>query len=307
MISLNVLEINGRRHSVFSLPSGKSSQEVIVKGDYLCPGSNRLAFILHDTSYISDLVNWNIHADPRELMETLDLSDWFNDRVDGLFKNRYLSPRPGVPTLQIPVQGIGDWCSFRRTAEIDDSGLRARAGEEDSINLVQGIPIRTPGDSGSENILFTSRWNNYPDRVNIPLSGRASHAYLLMTGSVHHMESRMANGLIRIEYAYGAESRLPLIQPDTWWPIEQDYYQDGYAFRISNPRPPRIWLKTGEQPAEEYKVLRKNGTNDIEGGAATVYDLPLDPSRELRSISLETLANDVVIGLMGITLDRGRQ
>ena len=40
------------------------------------------------------------------------------------------------------------------------------------------------------------------------------------------------------------------------------------------------------------------------GGAATVLDLPLDPEKELKSLTVRTLANEVVIGLMGVTLAR---
>jgi hypothetical protein len=32
--------------------------------------------------------------------------------------------------------------------------------------------------------------------------------------------------------------------------------------------------------------------------------MPLDPEKTLESLTLETLANDVVIGLMGVTLQR---
>jgi hypothetical protein len=35
-----------------------------------------------------------------------------------------------------------------------------------------------------------------------------------------------------------------------------------------------------------------------------VLELPLDPARPLKSLTLRTLANDVVIGLMGVTLDQ---
>ena len=38
--------------------------------------------------------------------------------------------------------------------------------------------------------------------------------------------------------------------------------------------------------------------------AAVVLDLPLDPQKEVRSATVRTLANEVVIGLMGITLAR---
>jgi len=37
---------------------------------------------------------------------------------------------------------------------------------------------------------------------------------------------------------------------------------------------------------------------------ATVLDLPLDPAKELRSLTVRTLANEVVIGLMSVTLER---
>ncbi len=39
-------------------------------------------------------------------------------------------------------------------------------------------------------------------------------------------------------------------------------------------------------------------------GAATVLDLPLDPTRELQSFTVRALANEVVIGLMAVTLAR---
>lgn len=35
------------------------------------------------------------------------------------------------------------------------------------------------------------------------------------------------------------------------------------------------------------------------GGAATVLDLPLDETKELKSLTMRAIANEVVIGLMG--------
>ena len=42
----------------------------------------------------------------------------------------------------------------------------------------------------------------------------------------------------------------------------------------------------------------------IPGGAAVVLDIPTDPKRKLESLEIETLSGDVVIGLMGLTLQR---
>lgn len=42
----------------------------------------------------------------------------------------------------------------------------------------------------------------------------------------------------------------------------------------------------------------------MNGGAATVLDLPLREDKELKSLTVRTLANEVVIGLMAVTLKR---
>jgi hypothetical protein len=42
----------------------------------------------------------------------------------------------------------------------------------------------------------------------------------------------------------------------------------------------------------------------VPGGAATVLELTLDPAKELQSLTVRALANEVVIGLMAATLVR---
>jgi hypothetical protein len=42
----------------------------------------------------------------------------------------------------------------------------------------------------------------------------------------------------------------------------------------------------------------------IRGGAATVITMPLDSSKTLKSLTVRALANDIVIGLMSLTLAR---
>ena len=34
----------------------------------------------------------------------------FNANVTDIFRNEYLTPRSPYTTLQLPVQGIGEWC-----------------------------------------------------------------------------------------------------------------------------------------------------------------------------------------------------
>lgn len=241
--------------------------------------------------------NWSA-----EKIEALDLSAYFNDKVTQIFNNKYLSPRPKTTTLQLPVQGIGDWPHPKLKPEINDSGLRKMAGSKNELTLPSGLVFKTPGNAALNNIVYTSQWENYPRKVEIPLSGKASAAFFLLAGSTNPMQSRMDNGIINIFYTDGTVTKLPLRNPENWWPIEKDLYLDGFAFNTGAPRPMRIHLKTGKIITAAEGSLW-NG-KEIDGGAATALGIQLNPAKTLDKVTLSALCNDVVIGLMGLTLLR---
>ena len=242
-----------------------------------------------------------------ELCETINLDTYYNASVIDIFHNEYLSPRPEVTTLQLPKQGIGEWCHPLLMAEIDDSGLRNRLETEGETFITEtGIPFRLP--SRGKNIMYTSLWDNYPDSLSLKLSGNASHLYLIMAGSTNHMQSGIENGRLRVCYADGFEEETPLINPHNWAPIELDFYNDDYAFSTAQGALPpyRFHLKTGRMSRTLGDELGIEGVADryIDGGAGIVLDIPTDSERQLESLILETLSGDVVIGLMGVTIQR---
>ncbi|MGO4379172.1 DUF4450 domain-containing protein [Pseudoduganella sp. RAF19] len=232
--------------------------------------------------------------------DSISLAAYFNDRITEIFKpGKYQSPRSPYVSLSLPAQGAGAWAGHLDTLpEIDDTGLRsaARAGGG-NIVMPNGVPFATPSQSGTPNIVFTSQWNNYPREAQIPLAGTAKRAWLLMAGSTNFMQSRLDNGEVIVRYTDGTSTRLALHNPDNWWPIEQDYLIDDYQFRRPGPIPPRVDLKTG-------KVRLQTSGGAVAGGAATAQCIPLESARTLRSLTLRTLSNDVVIGLMSVTLER---
>lgn len=227
----------------------------------------------------------------------------FNSSVTDIFRNQYLAPRSPYTTLQLPKQGIGEWCHPTTMAEIDDAGMRSLV-RDGLLSTALGITFRTP--SQGNNIAFTSLWNNYPDSIQVPLAGKASHAYLLLAGSTNHMQCHIANGAVRIHYTDGSMDTIELINPDNWCPIEQDYFVDQLAFSLNTPRPYRLHFQSGLVSNNLEKDLKITGVygRSIEGGAGVLLDVPLDASKELTHLTLETLSNDVIIGLMGITLQR---
>ncbi|MDE6378163.1 MAG: DUF4450 domain-containing protein, partial [Duncaniella sp.] len=180
------------------------------------------------------------------LCAPIDIAQSFNASVSDIFKNKYLSPRPSVTTLQIPEQGIGEWCHPELTAEISDSGIRAVAAANNGIVIVNGIPFLIPAEGND--IVYTSLWDNYPDSVTVPLEGRASQLYLLMAGSTNHMQWGMENARLTVRYTDGTAEEFPLVNPISWAPIEQDLFTNAYAYRqpAGKSRPMRVHLASGE-------------------------------------------------------------
>lgn len=271
----------------------------------LVPGSNRVRFEWNKNNFTEELIDWDVSAIPGTQYEKINLSAYFNDKVNNIFKNQYLSPRPASTTLQLPIQGIGNWAYPMVNPVISDSGLKRRAALANEFTIQQGVPFAFDA-ADKNNIVFTSQWDNFPDSVVIPLNGRSSHAYLLMAGTTNPMQSRMVNGEVMIVYKNGTSDTLELKNPQNWWPVEQDYFIDGFAFTTDAPKPVRVYFKTGEDTREfnDFITIRGFSNRGIDGGAATVLDLPLDPSKELKSIIVKAVANDVVIGLMSLTLVR---
>jgi hypothetical protein len=287
------------------IPAKGNSPLVHIPAQYLITGSNEVGFEWAGNKVSTTILNWTVPS-IGIAFEKIDLSAYLNAKLSKVFEQVYASPRPAVPTLQLPTQGIGNWCYPLVKPDIDEAGLRQLAGNGNEVNLDQHIPFALSGDSNANNILFTSQWDNYPDSAVVPLSGRASHAYLVMAGTTNHMQSRMVNGMIKITYTDGTADTLELKNPQNWWPVEQDYVNDGNAFTTDAPAPLRLYLKSGiiATSAPKYSSIKGFSNRAIEGGAATILDMPIKADKELRSVSVHALCNDVIIGLMSLTLVR---
>ena len=283
-----------------------SETNISIPFENLISGTNALVLkTVEGKAFPISFTNWNISLPKDTKLETVSISDNFNSKVTDIFNQEYLSPRPTSPTLQLPKQGIGNWCYPNLDVKIDDSGLRQSA-KNNQITSPQGILFQTPSDSSLKNIAFTSMWDNFPKSISIPLSGKASHVYLMMAGTTNPMQSRMVNGELIVNYTDGTSEVLQLKNPENWWPIEQDYFINGLAFTTDAPKPPRVYLKSGtiSRTFNDFKPIKGFSNYGVDGGAATILDLPLNKNKTLKNITLKSITNDVVIGLMSATLVR---
>jgi hypothetical protein len=288
-----------------SLPKD-SETTISIPFENLISGTNALVFkTIEGKEFPLSFTNWDIALPKGTKMEPVSLSESFNLKVTDIFNQEYLSPRPTSPTLQLPKQGIGNWCYPNLDVKIDDSGLRQSA-KNNQITSPEGILFQTPSDAGLKNIAFTSMWDNFPKSISISLSGKASHLYLMMAGSTNTMQSRMVNGEITVNYTDGSSEILQLKNPENWWPIEQDYFVNGLAFTTDAQKPPRVYLKSGiiSRTFNNFTSIKGFSNYAVDGGAATILDLPLNKNKTLKNITLKSITNDVVIGLMSATLVR---
>ncbi|MEC3875447.1 DUF4450 domain-containing protein [Chryseobacterium salviniae] len=272
-----------------------------IPSNYLSKGTNSIKLEYNGIKQSIEITDWEIEN--QDEFSTISLASKYNEKVTEIFNQKYLSPRLKVPTLQLPWQGIGNWCYPLITSQIDDSGLMNERKNDKADFL--GIPFLI--DRADKNIVFVSQWDNYPDSIEIPLSGKGKKMYFLMAGSTNPMQSQIVNGTITVQYTDGSTSELELKNPTNWWPIEQDLFDDNFAFEIPDDKIPyRVKLKTGELykggTLSKYSSIKGFTDRQVDGGSATILDLPIDPNKELKSIKLTAVSNDVVIGMMSATV-----
>ena len=259
--------------------------------------------------------------------EMIDISKSYNASVNDIFRNKYESPRPPYTTLQIPVQGIGEWCHPKLTADIDDNGLRICAKPllgNDSLGIYDtGKGLNFLISRKGRNIVFSSLWDNYPNEVRIPIIPKAksyNSAYLMLAGTTNNMQSRIDNALIIAEYEDGSADTLHLENPINWPTINEEYVFDDHAFWSAPVMPLRFRFDNGAVgryinskellstvPSKQKSNEKKIGEDNryaIEKGAGVILKMPLNPTRRIRALLIKTLSNDIVVGVMAVTLQK---
>jgi len=227
----------------------------------------------------------------------LDISTAFNGDIRTIFKQRYESPRPDRVSMRIAYDGWAAWTfthwSIKKAPEIGlENALDGEAKAVSPALLIHGNRLITPQGvpfptlNPARNIAFTSLWDNWPHTVTVPINAKGEAVWLLVCGSTTPMQGKIANAVLRFRYADGKQEQLDLVPPDNFWSLckfgrtDYNYKRDGFS-------------------------LPKNPPSQVQLGAncrAMLYGWKLPPGVALQDITLETLSQDVVIGLMGVSV-----
>ncbi len=211
----------------------------------------------------------------------IDLADQLNGDVRTIFKQDYRSPRPNTVSMRIGYDGYSAW-TFKHWDLTPPQIKLANPGKPVTTPL--RVPFAKLG--GKKNIAFTSLWDNWPRSVTVPVNASGEAIWLLVCGSTNPMQGRIANAVLRFRYADGRQETLELVPPFNFWSLchfggaDYDYQRDGFSM----PKDPPPQVQLGENCR------------------AMVYGRHLRPGVEIRDVTLETLSQEVVIGLMGISI-----
>ncbi len=211
----------------------------------------------------------------------IPLESVFNADVRTIFKQKYLSPRPATVSCRIGYDGWSAWTFYPWSIATPEIKL-ARPGE--AVTTSNGVPFGVIGTA--TNIAFTSRWDNWPKSVTAPVNAAGEAVWLLVCGSSNPMQGRIANAVLRFKYVDGQEEQLELVPPLNFWSLcgfgrtDYDLKRDAFAL----PKEPPAQIQLGENCR------------------AMVYGWKLRPGVVLKEVELETLSQEVVIGLMGVSV-----
>jgi hypothetical protein len=254
---------------------------------------------------------------------SVGMTNLFNGDIREIFKQKYLAPRPNTVSCRLAYNGITPWIGaiFGATTNgydwekitpvvqldkvetlltSDTEPAKAGTPAQEAVKTGRwctafrrssGRLLATPSGAlflppaEGKNIAFTSLWDNWPRKVTVPVGKKGEAVWLLICGSTNPMQGRIPNAVITFRYADGREEHLELVPPLNFWSmlpfgIDYDYKKDGFA--LPKEPPPQIQL----------------GKNC----RAMVYGWKLRSGVDLKDVTLETLSQEVVIGLMGVSV-----
>ncbi len=205
--------------------------------------------------------------------EPVDITKFFNCNMTEVHEQAYIQPRPKGFSMGSFQNGrySHNWNQRgRHVVYIDDSLFRNSGG---MVHSPSGIPFATPAEN--ENLACVSIFDVFPTDITVPLSGKGQEVAVLFIASTNCMLSYVENARITVTYADGTSTYTKLV-----YPINID-----------------DWLTSALTTGAE--IFYFNNFNH-----ATVQKIRIDSGKELASIKIEAVANDIILGVAGISISR---
>jgi len=236
----------------------------------------------------------------RPIWEYISLEKVMNADVRKVYEQKYTSPRVKTVSVQIGTDGYTFWAmpywnmqppkiNLNNVSDYVYASEKPDGRLDSLIMTPQEIPFKW--NSYNQNIAFTSQYDNYPDSVVVPINKLGRSMWMLVAGTTNFMQTRIANAIIRINYANGLKDSIEIVPPINFWSLNgmyrgnnspNDYYSIKHRWPLREGMPEIVQLgKDCRAVLLGYNIL---------------------PGQTIESITLEALSQEVVIGLMGVTV-----
>lgn len=229
----------------------------------------------------------------------VDLTETYNARVTEVLAHAHESAiAPPLPASRVGfdywrqhlLQGQGN-----RNVEISDAAWRSKVDADGVAWTTDGIPFKTSRDG--LNIGVITRAGGFPEHLDIPVGAQGEALYLMLSGMTFPVQSHVVNLRVLLRYADGTEDSRDLVNPydlGDCWSTWCGRYHDCAATGFEN-----IGGRSGPAGSAEVADLTQPVALDTE---AQLLRVNLRSDVELRSLTIEAYANDVVFGVMGASV-----
>ncbi len=251
----------------------------------LTPGENLLTIYGNNKQEIkTNIVNWELDDQLSGAYHNayqshpIDLSSLVNQDLANLHQNKY-TPQPelfywdNIPST-VTEYGL-NWWQYRDGQDKVKPSLTKLDYEGDHFKSDMGIPFLIT--KGKENAVFTSLYDNFPDKVEIPVNVTGNKLYFFLTVATNHMQSRIENAKITVNLEDGTQEILPLTNPEN---IDD-------------------WLKENTSSAYAQSGFIQELGDRAHGN---ILSIDLGKAKDIESVELQTLSNEVLAGLLGLTV-----
>jgi hypothetical protein len=273
-----ILKPNAGDHRLFALTTLGKTQQWRIFNITITNRQADTALAAKTTVQVSQDTHWT----------SIPMQSVLNGDIRAIYKQQYLSPRPNTCSLRLATDGYSTWqmvlAKNHAPPNITLDNLPTLSDGKGNIIAGKSVPFQIP--QTGNNIAFTSQWDNWPRKIDVPINQSGQAVWFLLCGTTNPMEVRIANAELRMTYADGVVEKLDLVPPFNFWTlcpfggVDYDYTRDAFAL----PKIPPTTVQLG-------KNCR-----------AILLGWNLRPGVALRSVTLQALSQQVVIGLMGVTV-----
>jgi hypothetical protein len=273
-----IIEVNDPSECLTEVNQTKNS----ITGIYRGITGNHTVFVrimegLWDAWLPADIVTKEEPGMKQTIPETdcdfkpIDITDRFNISLEDIHKMEYWNPRPKTYSIMANLNGRFGWdwnhAGFGKVV-VDDSKLRSCGGD---YITDKGIRFSTP--CSGKNAACISIWKNFPNKISFQLTGKGKELAVFFVGVTNPMQSRVENARLIVEYADGCEEKVSLVNPENFddWLV------------------PSIQFKNETQYFSDYNH-------------GIIQHIILNPSKELKALTVRATANEVIIGILGISV-----